>query len=132
MLSRGRVFFNVRCLCYNALGHPVNLWTTGTAGPQCVLSVHCLHFVSAMPSVSRSVSVSLHSMEKRLHLLMNVHQSQILRSVPCDVSFCTFSLCSHTKYTSTQPATQQNKHSLNLQASFKCLHFLTCHMLLSS
>jgi hypothetical protein len=48
------VFSNLSFLFVNSLGSLVNLWTTGT---QCVLSAHCVQFVSNVIYVT-SVSVS--------------------------------------------------------------------------
>jgi uncharacterized membrane protein YbhN (UPF0104 family) len=39
--GEGSLLFWVGCVCHNPLRPLVNLWTTGTAGWQFVLSVHC-------------------------------------------------------------------------------------------
>ena len=86
----------------------LNLWTTGTAGQQCVLSAHSVQFVLVMSPVLWSF------LRRNVCLLITMHQNQIQYQF-CDVFFCKFSLCNHTKCTSAQLATQQTKHSLTLQ-----------------
>jgi hypothetical protein len=85
----------------------LNMWTTVTAGQQCVLSAHSVQFVLVMSPVLRSFL-------RNVCLLITVHQSQIQYQF-CDVLFYKFSLCSRTKCTSAQLAKQQTKHSLALQ-----------------
>jgi hypothetical protein len=86
----------------------LNLWTTGTAGQQCVLSAHSVQFVLVMSPVLWSF------LRRNVCLPITVRQSQIQYQF-CDVLFSKFLLCSHTKCTSAQLATQQTKHSLTLQ-----------------
>jgi len=87
----------------------LNLWTIGTAGQQCLFSVHSVQFVLVMSPVLWSF------LRRNVCLLITVCQESQIQYQFCDVLFCKFSLCSHTKCTSAQLATQQTKHSLTLQ-----------------
>ena len=47
------------CVCHNPLGLPVNLWTTGTVGQQCIVSLLCEVCVSNVVCIVVSVTVTL-------------------------------------------------------------------------
>ena len=64
-------------VCHNSLGHPVNLWATGTVG-QFVLSHHCMKFVSVVSPVSLSLWAEMSSSSDECVSESNFNTSSVM------------------------------------------------------
>jgi len=102
-------------LFHYPLGHPVNLWTTGTVGQQFVLSVHCVKLVWV---VSPHVTVIL---SRNVFIFWWMFIRVWCYYQFCDVSVSKVSSCGHTaKCTSTQLGITQTQHFLADRDSSIC------------
>lgn len=112
------VIFGIRIIeliCCNPVGRPVRLWTTGTVGWQCVLSVYCVQLVSVMSSLSLSLQgeISTSSDECAWEYDFNIW-SVMFRSV--SIRFVVVLNAVQHNWPHSKPNTV-----MNLQVQFKCL-----------
>ena len=114
----------IELVCCNPVGHPVRLWTAGTVGWQCVLSINCVQRVSLMSPLSLSLrgEMSASSDERAWESDFNVWS---VMSQSVSIHFSVVLNAVQHNWPHSKPNTV-----VNLQVSVKCLRGLTCHMLL--